>query len=207
MLTDSQIEELCSRMNIPLAPNGIKFKTEFKAKDLEYNKSYFVNLDDEYDEKGNLKNGSHWTCFQIVKYSNGEVAPMYFDPFGIGPPENVKEQVMKFSKKKLPFSTKNIQSMMANACGWYCCAYLHYINNFSHRTGDIYEDTEQFLSYFDDLNKSTDFMKNEFILKQFFQSKDPNTRRKIEALIDSAVSVNPQEITDDRNGNGIVPFE
>ena len=94
MLSDSQIEELCSRMNIPLAPNGIKFKSEFKAKGLEYNKSYFVNLEDEYDEKGHLNSGSHWTCFQIVKYPNGEVAPIYFDPFGIGPPEDVKEQVI-----------------------------------------------------------------------------------------------------------------
>lgn len=206
MLTDSQIEELCVRMNIPLAPKkGISFKSEIKAKDLEYNKSYFVNLDDEYDDKGKLNSGSHWTCFQIVKYPNGNVAPMYFDPFGIGPPEIIKEEVMKFCKKKLPYSTKDIQSMMANACGWYCCAYLHYINNFSHRCGDIYDDTETFLSYFDDLNKSSDFMKNEFILKQFFQSKDPNTRREITSLLDSATT-NPQEITDDRNGNGIVPF-
>ena len=205
MLTDGQLEELCQKMNIPLAPNGIKFKTEFKAKDLQYNKSYIVNLDDEYDESGSLKSGTHWTCFQIMKYPNGQVAPMYVDSFGAGPPENVKEEIMKFCKKKLPYNTKNIQSMMANACGFYCCAYLHYINNFSHRCGYIYEDTEQFLSYFDDLNKSIDFMKNEFILKQFFQSKNPNMRREIKSLIDT--SVNIEEITDDRNGNGIVPFD
>jgi len=204
MLTDSQIEELCQRMGIPLAPNGIKFKSEVNARDLEYNKSYIINLDDEYDEKGHLNSGSHWTALQIVKYPNGNVAPIYFDPFGIAPPENVKEQVMKFCKKTLPHSTKDIQSMMANACGWYCCAYLHYINAFSHRCGDVYDDTEQFLSYFDDLNKSTDFMKNEFILKQFFQAKDPNARREITSLIDGT---NPDEITNDRNGNGIVPFD
>ena len=207
MLTDSQIEELCVRMNIPLALNkGIAFKDEIKAKDLQYNKSYFINLDDEYDEKGRLNSGSHWTCFQIIKYPNGEVAPMYFDPFGVGAPEDVKEQVMKFCKKKLPYNTKDIQSMMANACGWYCCAYLHYINNFSHRCGDIYEDTEQFLSYFDDLNKSSDFMKNEFILKQFFQPADPTMRGGITSLIDTATA-NPDEITNDRNGNGIIPFD
>lgn len=206
MLTDSQLEELCFRMNIPLAKNGIKFKTEFRAKDLEYNKSYIVNLDDEFDEEGNLKTGTHWTCFQIVKYPNGEVAPMYFDSYGSPPPENVKEQVMKFCKKKLPFNTKNIQSMMSNACGWFCCAYLHYINNFSHRCGDIYDDTELFLSYFEDLNKSVDFMKNEFILKQFFQSENPKMRKEISCLIDK--STNIDEITDDRNGEGIItPFD
>ena len=204
MLTDSQIEELCVRMNIPLATNkGIAFKDEIKAKDLEYNKSYFVNLEDEYDSEGRLNSGSHWTCFQIAKYPSGEIAPVYFDPFGIGPPENIKEEVMKFCKKKLPFTTKDIQSMMANACGWYCCAYLHFINNFSHRTMDIYEDTELFLSYFDDLNKSADFMKNEFILKQFFQAKDPNLRRPITTIAD----INIDEITEDLNGNVITPFK
>ena len=201
MLTDTQIEELCLRMNIPLA--SIAFKDEIKANHLEYNKSYFVNLDDEYDEKGRLNSGSHWTCFQIAKYPNNEVAPIYFDPFGIGPPECIKEEVMKFCKKKLPFTTKDIQSMMANACGWYCCAYLHYINNFSHRCMDIYEDTEMFLSYFDDLNKSIDFMKNEFILKQFFQSKDPTLRKPIKTIAD----IDPNEITEDLNGNVITPFK
>jgi hypothetical protein len=207
MLTDGQLEQLCIKMNIPLASNGIKFKDEFRAKDLEYNKSYIVNLDDEYDDKGRLNSGSHWTCFQIVKYNNGNVAPMYFDPFGAGPPEDVKEQVMKFCKKKIPYNTKDIQSMMANACGFYCCAYLHYINNFSHRCGDVYDDTEQFLSYFDDLNKSSDFMKNEFILKQFFSSEDPSKRGKITSLIDTGTTIDPENITNDRNGNGIVPFD
>lgn len=50
-------------------------------------------------------------------------------------------------------------------------------------------------------------MKNEFILKQFFQPKDTSMRGGITSLIDGGSSVNPDEITDDRNGNGIVPFE
>ena len=203
-LTDNQITELCDRMNIPLAENkGIIFKDELNCGDLEFNKSYFVNLEDEYKDDGSLSQGSHWTTFTIRKYQNGEIDPMYFDPFGIGPPENIKECVMKFCKKKLPYSTKDVQSMMANACGFYCCAYQHYIYNFSHRTGDIYEDTETFLSYFDDLNKSTDFLKNEFILKQFFQPKDSSQRRAVRTTMD----INPDEITSDLNGPVYTPFK
>ena len=71
---------------------------------------------------------------------------------------------------------------MSNACGWYCCAFLHFINNFSHRSKDLYQDTELFLSYFDDLNKSVDFKKNEYILKHFFQDKDPSKRKEIEVV-------------------------
>jgi hypothetical protein len=52
----------------------------------------------------------------------------------------------------------------------------------------------------------SDFMKNEFILKQFFQPADPTMRGGITSLIDTA-NANPDEITNDRNGNGIIPFD
>lgn len=203
-LTDTQITELCRRMNIPLASNkGIAFKTEFSPSDLEYNKAYFVNLQDEYDDNGSLNSGSHWTTFTIRKYENGEIDPIYFDSYGIGPPEEIKECIMKFCKKKVPFTKKDIQSLMSNACGWFCCAYQHFIWNFSHRTGDVYEDTELFLECFDDLNKSTDWLKNEFMLKQFFQPKDASLRRPIRTAMD----INPEEITNDVNGPVVSPFK
>jgi hypothetical protein len=187
-------------MKIPLATKkGIIFKNEIPC-NLEYNKAYFINLEDEYNAEGLLNNGSHWTCFQIAKYPSGKVAPIYFDAYGMPPPEIVKEKIMKFCKQKVPFNTKDIQSLMANACGWYCCAYLHYINNFSHRTGDIYLDTEQFLEYFEDLNKSTNFLKNEYVLKMFFQSEDPKLRKEITTIADT------DSITEDTNG-GIDAFK
>jgi len=192
-LTDTQIRELCSKMNIPLAKDGIIFKDELPTK-LEYNKAYFINLEDEYNAEGRLNTGSHWTAFIIVKYPTGEIDPMYMDAYGMPPPEIVKERLMKFCGKKIPFNTKDIQSLMANACGWYCCAWLHYLFNFPHRIGDIYMDTEKFLGYFDDLNKSIDFKKNEYILKHFFQSADPALRRAIEVIAPT------EQITDDTNG-------
>lgn len=199
-LTDAQIRELSRKMSIPLAEDGILFKDEFNERTIEPNKAYFVNLEDEYKPDGSLSSGSHWTCFQVRKYPNGKVAPLYFDPFGIAPPEDIKKAVMRDFKMGLPFNTKDIQSMMANACGWYCCAYLHFINVFPHRSGDIYQDTENFLDFFDDLNKSVDFKKNEFILKQFFQSSDPALRREIDIISPT------ERITDDRNG-GIDAFD
>jgi hypothetical protein len=192
-LTDTQIRELCSKMNIPLAREGIIFKSEI-PNFLEKNKAYFINLDDEYNEEGFLNSGSHWTCFVIMKYPNGKMAPMYCDFYGMPPPEKVKEMMMKNAKQKIPFNTKDIQSLMSNCCGWFCLAWAHYIFNFSHRTGDIYDDTECFLSYFEDLNKSTNFLKNEYILKQFFQPRDPALRREITTIAD----VN--SITNDTNG-------
>ena len=198
-LTDIQIRELCQKMSIPLASDGIIFKSEMPDK-LEYNKAYFINLEDEYDEKGHLNSGSHWTCFQIQKCPNGKVYPIYADFFGMPPPEIVKEKLMKFCKQKIPFNTKDIQSLMSNACGWFCCAYLYFINSFPQRTGDIYEDTESFLDMFEDLNKSTNFLKNEYILKHFFRSSNPSLRKEITTAIDI------DQITDDTNG-GHDPFD
>jgi hypothetical protein len=50
---------------------------------------------------------------------------------------------------------------------------------------------------FDDLNKSVDFKKNEYILKHFFVPKDPKLRKEIE--IDSQ----PARIVGEDSGQGI----
>ena len=192
MLTDSQLKELSVKMNIPLV--GVIFKDQ-SPKTFKFNKSYIINLEDEYDEKGVLQSGSHWTCLQVNKYPNGNIQGIYFDPFGTPPPKDIIETYKRTTGKNyFPHTSKDIQSLMSNACGWYCCAYLHFINNFSHRTKDLYSDTENFLDFFDDLNKSVDFKKNEYILKHFFQPKDNNKRKDI------SIIANPNTIDTDTNG-------
>lgn len=195
MLTDNQIEQLSIMMNIPL--ENIIFKDQVPEK-FKFNKSYVINLEDEYNENGKLNSGSHWTCLQINKYPNGKIEGLYFDSFGAPPPSDIIECYKRTTNKShLPYNTKDIQSLMSNACGWYCCAYLHYINNFIYRTKNLYDDTDKFLDYFDDLNKSVDFKKNEFILKHFFQSKDPTKRKEINIIAD------PSTIDTDVNGGRI----
>lgn len=49
---------------------------------------------------------------------------------------------------------------------------------------------------FDDLNKSVDFKKNEFMLKHFFEPKDKSKRKAIEVI------ANPDSIYTDVNGAG-----
>ena len=44
-----------------------------------------------------------------------------------------------------------------------------------------------FLSLFDDLNKSIDWKKNEYVLKMFFQSNDPALRKTITVLDDDPI--------------------
>ena len=92
------------------------------------------------------------------------------------PPEIVK----KFVKIHLPYNSVDIQSLMNSACGWYCLAFLHFINSAESRTRDLYTDANIFINMFDDLEKSHDHLKNEFVLKHFFRSKDASKRKPIE---------------------------
>ncbi len=173
MLSNHQIWDLAGRMNIPLAFVG--FKDQLKDETLEYNKSYIINLDNVLDSDGNHNEGSHWTCFQVNKV-NDKFQGIYFDSYGLKYPEIVKE----FIGKDIPYSTKDIQSAMGNACGFFCLAFLHYINTYENRIKDLYADTDDFLDLFVDLNTSIDWKQNEYMLKMFFQSSDPIKRKPIE---------------------------
>ena len=177
-LTDYQLRSLGKRMKFEIA--SISFKDDLPSK-FEYNKAYIINLEDEYDENGNPNMGSHWTCFQINKYPNNKVDGIYFDSYGVDMAEDVRKYIKRHTKiEKLAHTTKNVQSLMNNACGWYVCAFLHFINSSQYRSKHLYNDVESFLDVFDDLNTSIDFKKNEYILKHFFQSEDIEKRTPVE---------------------------
>lgn len=196
-LNDLQIRELADKMNVPLAFVG--FKDELLAETLQYNKFYVINLEDEFDEKGFPNDGSHWTSFQVNKYKTGVVEPIYFDPYGQIYPTDVATFI---GMKKFPYNTKDIQSIVNNACGWYVMAFGHYINSYPNRTGDIYSDTQHFLDLFEDLSISTDHLKNEFVLKHFFRSCDPEVRKKTPVRLNykSEHTVDPETISSE-NGS------
>jgi len=182
-LTDTQISQLAIKMNIPLA--DVCFKNELEDP-LEYNKTYIINLDNSVDNNGNPAEGTHWTMFQVNKYPNDSIKAIYFDSYGQPPPECVKRFVKRNTKQtELPHQKKDIQSLMNNACGFYCLALAHFINSSKYRSGNLYDDVECFLDMFDDLNESVDFKKNEYILKHFFRSEDPSKRKEIDVIADT----------------------
>jgi hypothetical protein len=168
MLTDQELYTLASRMKVPL--ERVCFKSELNEEPLVYNKSYIINLQDEVDEDTNEDNpGSHWCCFQVNKYPNGKIEAIYFDPYGIGPPDDVKA----FVGVGLPYTEKDVQGLFDNYCGWAVLAFLHFINAGSIRSGDLYSDVEHFGAMFKNLNKeigNEDAGHNEFVLKQFFKA-------------------------------------
>ena len=170
-LSNVQLENLAKKMNIPLV--FADFKDMLKYEKLQHNKFYIINLENELDENGRPNSGSHWCSFQSNKYPNGVVENIYFDPMGIPAPLEVQRFL---GEKEIPYNKKNIQSIVADICGFYCLGFGHFINSFQGRTGDLYNDTNHFLDLFDDLDTSMDFQKNEYILKYFFRSADPKER-------------------------------
>ena len=177
MLTDEQIKDLAQRLGVPL--QGCFFKDEL-PKRIVTNNAYLINIQDSEDDNGNRNEGTHWTFLQVNRTPNGKIQPIYFDPYGQPPPESVKKAVTNNFHLYLPYTHKDVQSLMNNACGFFCLAFGHFINKCPLRTCDFYRDVEEFLDIFDDLNTSVDWKKNEYLLKMFFQSEDPAKRNKLD---------------------------
>lgn len=187
-LSDTQVFELAKKMSVPLA--DVCFKNELEVP-LKFNSCYIINIEDSHDDEGNPNEGTHWVFLQVNKYPNNKTESFYFDSYGQPPPEIVKKVVKETTKKEgLPYSKIDVQSLMNNACGFYCLAMGHYLNASNFRTKNLYDDALTFLSMFDDLNESIDFKKNEYILKHFFRSSDPSLRKEIDVIkpVDSIVS-------------------
>ena len=167
MLSNVQVKNLATRMGIRL--EGVYFKSQLKEMKMKPNVAYIINLEDEFDEDGNPNDGSHYTCFLYNKYPKKDCRDdfAYFDSYGIAPPDEVLEFC---GVKEMPYNIVDIQSLMNNACGFYCLAFLYYINVFPGRTMDFYRDCEHFTSLFNDLNSTNDWKQNEFILKMFFRA-------------------------------------
>ena len=172
-LTDTELKSLAKRMGFKL--EHVVFKSQLEEMDVEYNCPYIINLENEYSEDGKPNSGTHYTALFIQKNNKGEVKPCYFDSYGVGPPIEVLEFV---GRKHVPYNTKCVQSIMSSVCGFYCLAFLYFIRKFKDRSGDIYNDCANFTDLFNDLNTSSEWKANEYMLKLFFQSSDPEHRRK-----------------------------
>ena len=165
MLTNFQLIDLAKSMKYPL--ERVCFKTELCEEPLKYNCGYIINLHDETNETtGEDNDGSHWTALYVEKHANGRIQPFYFDSYGVAPPEEVKQFVGEY----VPYSTKDIQSICADICGFYCSAFLFFVSASRFRCHNIYNDAETFLEMFKDLNLSHDFKQNEWMLSQFFST-------------------------------------
>jgi len=177
MLSNEDLESLGQKMNIPLAENiGFKDNLPRKLKDDEF---YITNLEDSEDERGN-NGGTHWVSFQVRPSNNGSVNAVYYDSYGKQPPEIVKKCIRDtYGNIPIWHNKKDMQSLVADTCGYWCLAFGHYINDDRFRTRNIVRDAKEFCDFFEDLNHSNNWVKNEFLLKHFFLNKDEKLNKPI----------------------------
>jgi hypothetical protein len=95
---------------------------------------------------------------------------IYFDSYGEKEPNEIKN-LLKSNQYKIAHTTKNIQSLMSNLCGFFCLAFIYFLTVSKYRTKNIINDASIFLDLYEDLDLISDIYKNEFILSLFFTDK------------------------------------
>ena len=73
----------------------------------------------------------HWTCCHI----RGKQC-YYFDSFGCVPSPQILSFI-KRNKLRLDWNTNDIQQLAAIDCGFYCIAFIHYMNTHPHQPNPI----------------------------------------------------------------------
>lgn len=163
MLTNFDIEKIAEKLDLPLV--GVFMRNELPEK--RRLGSYIINLDDSSGD------GTHWVFAKIYCDADRESSSdsdnesyrycgsLYFDPFGIGMPQEVEAFLKPFGKKTI--NTKQIQNINSSQCGWYCLYCDYYLEN--HKKCKTYaDDYKMFLDIWDD-----DPKKNLEILKEKFK--------------------------------------
>jgi hypothetical protein len=140
--TNIDLVNIAKKIKLPLV--GVFTKDELK--DIKkQDGNYILNLQSSEDG-----NGSHWTCFIV----EGDKT-YYFDSFGFPAPK----EFGKWNKEKYFWSDKQIQNLYSTVCGYYCIAFLIYMNN-RPRLSEF----QKFLDMFSD-----DPKKNRTILAEFLK--------------------------------------
>ena len=104
-LTDGELRQLLNRYEIPC--NGIYIKNELPRLK---NGNYIINLNGQ----------SHWTA--LIKKGDKYY---YFDSYGVVPLVDVQNVI----GKKFRWSNRDIQDLNSSSCGWFCIAFLRFMNH------------------------------------------------------------------------------
>jgi len=180
---------------------GIRnFKGSFykdKITKIQPNSSYIINLNNELDEKGNRNTGSHWCCFVTDDMKQA----IYFDSYGEKEPNEIRN-LLKCNQYKIGHTSKNIQSLLSNLCGFFCLSFIYFLSVSKFRTKNIINDASIYLDLFEDLDKVDDVYKNKFVLSLFFtdtKSKtlllaNNNINMSIDNKIDNRFSIEDKKL-------------
>jgi len=141
-LSNIQLGELINKFNLPL--NDIIMRDE--ADKINKDGFYITNLD---TSKGD---GSHWTSLYYHPLKS-----YYFDSFGFVPPFDVEDVITPYIH-----NDKDIQDFNSEACGYFCVAFIKFLNDKENKELGF----KEFLRLFS--NKTTE---NDNILKEYLASE------------------------------------
>ena len=111
MLSNHDIDELVIKMGISNF-KGCFYKDKLKL--IQPNSSYIINLNSEMDAHGNRNSGSHWCCL----VTDDMKQCIYFDSYGEREPVEIRN-LLKCNQYSIGHTSKNIQSLMSNLCGFF----------------------------------------------------------------------------------------
>jgi len=99
---------------------------------------YIVNLASEKDKNG----GTHWMAFYYTPNKS-----YYFDPYGELAPLEVDNKIRPYI-----YNMKQIQDYNSTACGYYCMAFIIYMNEFKNKSNGFFK----FINLFSTNTKEND---------------------------------------------------
>lgn len=139
-LTNTDLEKLINEMKLPL--NNIIMRDE--TKEINDDGFYIINLDTSKNE------GTHWTALYYHPLKS-----YYFDSFGFVPPYEVEEVINPYH-----YNNKDIQDYNSDACGWYCLAFIKFMNDKNNKEIAF----KEFLKLFSKKTTENDNILNEYLL-------------------------------------------
>jgi hypothetical protein len=104
----------------------------------------------------NLNGQSHWVAMVRDKDNY-----FYFDSYGVVPPQMLEDLIMRGSKDGLYlYNTKEIQAINSSSCGFYCVAFLKWMDQAKQK----YKAFKDFQDLFSDK-----YLKNEEVLHELLK--------------------------------------
>lgn len=146
--TNIDLQTICSRNNVKL--NAVVMKDQLAQMNSKQYKHLIVNL-----QSATSGSGTHW-----IAITRAPTCMLVFDSFGAIPPM----EILRYCKSTaLPTMYSNfiIQDINSRACGQYCIAFLH---NMQNTLGEPHTRFNDFVNMFDDNAKL-----NERILKSYYK--------------------------------------
>ena len=156
MLSDIQIDDFEKDLGLPLVGCFSKDLLPQANDSLRQEKvsgDYYVNL-----QSSTEGNGTHWTFVKI--FDNKQA--IYFDPFGVYMPEEVRQFVKPFAP--VAYNTRQIQAIEQETCGHYCEACSYFLKYDFNKRKSVVENFYDFIDMFSDNTHS-----NNKILKEYLQ--------------------------------------